>query len=229
MLMDKMAFYFLILANLLLFFSIINFFLLSRKSKEIKEKNFKLPAMIRRRIKIDSAFSLKEKKEIYKALKTWKNITCGLFDFAIVDSNVTYIDIKDGYNTILFLKGDPSDSLIKAIDNIENAKIYGYAYFNFPNIILIVPKRLKSLHDFKNILIHEIGHLLNIAHIKDKRSIMHMYYDGHNNISQQDLIAFLSVCQWDWESVKRPKDPFWIQVESKYSKKRLKRFYEYKK
>jgi hypothetical protein len=193
-------------------FLLIKVFFKLKKKQEFKHiQDYVLPSMIHRRIKIHSKFSDKEKKEIYESLETWKKITCGLFDYSIIEDNAVEIDLSDGYNTIVFLRCSSRESLLKVLDHRENNKIYGYAYQNHPNVILIVPDRIKSLLDFRKILIHEIGHMLNISHIRDQKSIMHKYYNGSNRITKNDLIAFLSVCQWDYECVKFDKDPFWIK------------------
>lgn len=191
-----------------------------------------LPPMIHRRIKLDKHFTETEKQEIIDALNIWKKITCGLFDFSVVDTKIDtlYVDQQyNEYNTIAFIRGTSNDNLIKKIDYTENAEIYGYAYHSIPNIVIVVPDRLKTLYDFKNIIIHEIGHLLCIGHVDDSKSIMHKYYTGHNKITNNDIIAFLSVCRWDYNCVEHTGSSFWIQTEQCDDKKRLKRFNDYKK
>ena len=193
----------------------------------------RLPTMIHRRVKFDTHFTKKEKEKLINALNIWKELTCGLFDYTIVDANIAITiysqNIQGDYNTIVFLRAEPGDNLVNKIDYAEDTKIYGYAYYSVPSIILIVPDRLKSLYDFERIAIHEIGHLLNIGHISDEKSIMNRYYTGYNKLTQNDIVAFLSVCRWDYQFVKHTNDPFWIQSEKQNDKKRLKRFRNYKK
>lgn len=211
MIINDIVYFFIFLVNLFLLIKILTFLKENKKITNLNNKNYKLPMMIHRRIKIHNKFNEEEKQKIHESLKTWNKITCGLFDYTIIEETASEIDLSDGYNTIVFLKCSPKESLIRLLDSQEKNKIYGYAYQNCPNVILIVPKRLNSLMDFKKILVHEIGHMLNISHIRDKRSLMHPYYNGNNKITENDLIAFLSVCQWDYEFVKFDKDPFWIK------------------
>ena len=181
--------------------------------------------MISRRIKIDKEFSKQEKQVIIDALDTWKKITCGLFDYVIITETLDDLFCDEtNVNTISFLRGSQSDLLINRIDHIERCKIYGYAIPSTPNVIILVPDRIESYHDLKIVVLHEIGHILRIRHISDKTSIMSKYCTGFNKITRNDLIAFLSCCQWDYNYVKYDNDPFWYHEPKSYNSNRTKRF-----
>lgn len=195
--------------------------------KKTKENKFTLPAMITRRIKIDKTFTTKEKQAILSALTVWKKVTCGLFDYIVVDDKLDDLfSTQINTNTIVFLRGTENDTLIKQIDYTEQAKIFGYAYHSVPNVIILIPERLDTFYDLKFVAVHEIGHILRINHINDKESVMSKYYTGFNKITRNDLIAFLSCCRWDYEHVRYDDDPFWYHENENFNANRLKRFYD---
>lgn len=191
--------------------------------------NNQLPTMMHRRIKIDKDFSDFEKKEIINALDEWKHATCHLFDYTIVDNELDDI-YKDNnnFNTIVILRSSSKEKLVQQIDYSENMTIYAYAFYSQPNVILMVMDRLGSANKFCKVLVHELGHALFIPHINRKNSIMSKYYNGKNTMTYNDLLGFLSCCQWDNERVKYENDKFWFHEKSNYRSNRLKRFYEYK-
>jgi len=196
----------------------------------VKPNSQELPTMINRRVKIDKNFKKHEKQAILRALDRWNDITCGIFNYIIVDDQLDdlYAD-KNNHNTIVILRGTTDDTLINQIDYIEDCTIYGYAISSTPGVILIIPERLKSIRDFENIVTHEIGHLLCIGHVSDRRSIMSKYYSGQNNLTDNDLLAFMSCCEWDHDRIKYWNNNFWVQEKKGFTTNRLKRFYDYKK
>ena len=187
-----------------------------------------LPTVVHRRIKLDAEFSQVQKYEIIFALNQWKKSLCGLFDFSIVDSNFNLITDDDQIDTIIFLRAENKDKLIKTIDFVERANIYGFAYYSQekPAVILLVPERINNLHDFKNIALHEIGHVLGISHISDEVAVMSKYYSGIDKITYSDLVAFFSVCYWDQKSMKYANDPFWNQVDIKQGKSKQEKYHK---
>ena len=187
-----------------------------------------LPTVIHRRIKLDKEFSQPQKNEIIYALNQWRNSLHGLFDFSIVERELELITSDDRADTIIFLCAKNNDRLIKKLDLVEGNKIWGYAYYSKDNpaVILLIPDRIGGLHDFKNIALHEIGHVLGISHISDSAAVMSKYYSGMDKLTYTDLVAFFSTCVWDYKSVKYSNDPFWDQNDSKEYKSKKEKFKE---
>lgn len=188
----------------------------------LRPKENSLPTFIHRRIKIDKEFSHDQKREIIHSLEQWKDSLHGIFDFSIVDSNFDLITEDDHVDTIIFLRGKSNDQLVKTIDYVEGVKVWGYAYFSAKNpaVILLMPDRIGSLHDFKNISLHEIGHTFGMNHTSDRSSVMAKYYIGADKLTHTDLSAFFSVCLWDQKFVRYHSDPFWVQgdIQARESK-----------
>lgn len=118
----------------------------------------------------DTSFTKEERKEIELAMDTWAGVTSGLVGFTVawdVDWQST-ASIVEHENDSLISRVDPSNPYFQdgAIGRV--AEIGGR-----PAHVWIVADRCNQLGVFRQVVIHELGHILGMLHTKDPDSIMY--------------------------------------------------------
>ena len=169
--------------------------------------------MLTKKVRIDKDFNKSEREIIIDSLKDWEKYSDGLVKFIIINYAAHPYYVEDGYyikkeqidcfDTVDIVKSLSTHNIIQHIDNQHENNIYGYAYPDHaPNFILIITDRLKTKKTFKDIVMHEIGHILGVSHLDDERTLMHKYYykSKCKGISEKDIRAFIYNTKWDTSS-----------------------------
>lgn len=173
-----------------------------KKLLKFKLSELELPTFIERCIRIDAAFTLEEKIVIIEALKEWENKTSNLVAFNIInlEANEIHIDGEmppeaksyEYYEVFTFIRATSSSDIVKKLEEGAEKRAYGYAHWgNFLYISMVVD-RIQNKEIFKSVAMHEVGHLLGMSHLKNKKVLMNKYINHKiNTLTKEDLIHFL--------------------------------------
>lgn len=156
---------------------------------------YSLPAI--RYVSIDDSFSEIEKSDILNSLDEWKISTNEAFNYKLVNyqyNNDFYKNCQE--NSLFFLKKESTSEDIVIREKHFNT-LLGLAIFkqdpcNFEKIF-IVHDRISNRNLFKFIVLHEIGHILNLQHNNEKSIMNTKYSDGLFHITEYDVDLFFKI------------------------------------
>jgi len=146
---------------------------------------------VHKKVYIDQAFSPDQKQEIIKGLYSWRSETHSIISFQIMDSSI-FSNIEN--DTLLIRKVTHDHQLIVVEDKKRTTQITVGLYVPQPSPqILIVNDRIK-LHEYRSIILHELGHAFKLHHSDSKNSIMFKTIDeGSKSITKEDLKEFCKI------------------------------------
>ncbi len=158
-------------------------------------KDYILPPLIRRDVKIDKSFSVEEKKIIIKSLMMWQKATAGLVLFHIISTEFQNLNNYNNCNTIYILNTISSDDFVKIAQKDHKNKLFGFAIYNNMNwIVALVMDTIINKNYFKKVILHEIGHcLVGLPHLTKNIGIMLPNINTTSaNITYYDLEMFVN-------------------------------------
>ena len=151
------------------------------------------PRLVTKNIEIDGYFTLYEKKIIMEAICDWNEISQGLVTFRITNFDTRKIATNKTKDNVVIIKSFASDEAIQLIEKQHGSKIVGFANtVSTPNIIFIVADKLADKKMYKNVVIHELGHIAYLPHSKHKNSVMY-YMINTNGLKNQDIMDLIYV------------------------------------
>ena len=186
-----------------------------KKLLKFRLSEIKLPTFIERCIRIDAAFTLEEKIVIIESLKEWEDKTSNLVAFNIInlEANEIHIDGKmppeaksyEYYEVFTFIKATSSSDIVKKLEEDTEKKAYGYAHCGDFLYISMIIDRIPNKEIFKSVAMHEVGHLLGMSHLKNKKVLMNKYVNCKiNTLTKEDLIHFLK--NYGLNTTNRPQE-----------------------
>lgn len=150
-----------------------------------------------RHVSIDHSFSDLEKNDILNSLDEWKISTNNSFNYKIVNyqyNDEFYKNCKDNSLFILKKSYNSEDIILreKHYNTLLGLAIFKNEPCNFEKIF-IVHDRINNRNLFKFVVLHELGHILNLNH-NNKKSIMNTKYsDGLVNLTEYDIDLFFKI------------------------------------
>ncbi len=184
--------------------------------QKFKLSEFKLPAFIIRYVRIDSAFTNREKILLVEALKEWEYKTSGLVAFNIInlDANEIYdengdppkeVEEQEYYEVMTIIKAYSNSKITKMVEKEHARRPYGYAHWSDFLYIAMITDRIPNDQTFRTVAMHEVGHLLGMDHLKHKKSLMYKYTDKDiETLTKRDLAHFLS--KYEYKVSNRPSE-----------------------
>lgn len=132
----------------------------------------------------DPQFSGIENSIIHNSLNEWSNKTNDLVTWSIKD----WSDPKCN-NSVLIIRNISTDQDVINIEMKIKRRLKGYTYKNNNfTYVLIVADNIENVHDYRIIMLHEIGHVLGLHHNDNNKSIMNDNDLNYmNGISDLDL------------------------------------------
>jgi hypothetical protein len=167
------------------------------------KNNRVFPRLATRNVEIDTAFTTDEKGLIIDAIGEWNKESKGLVLFRIVNMCLKSIGKDKSANDVVVVKVLSSDEAIKSIEKNLNKKAVGFAQFSTkPMMAFIVCDKIYSKKDFKNVVIHELGHLIRLPHSFSNKSIMYSRVVDDMKIRRQDVndLIYAYVKALNWQS-----------------------------
>lgn len=190
------------------FFTLFIILIISACSVSINEKANRIAVPLnvnnlQKIVYIDDAFNARDKADIVMALRSWECSTKGIVKFDIVwerkllfngRNNIFIKSVDDKYPAIVEIDAErePAKDGVKRI----TVGLYEESNNNYtPTTILIVRPKIGE-KGLKEVVIHEIGHSLNMDHTDDTDTIMYPHLDkGAHKITNHDLNNF---CDLYW-------------------------------
>lgn len=152
-------------------------------SSSVEHKKKAVPVAVFE-VALDESFTPDEEAQIKKSLKEWNDASDGYVGFAVREKKfdskgqISYENVErdeDGCtNFTLIVRATSDMPLIKDIEEQIGTKIGGYTDKRCEvNAVFIVADRMKNMPTFKEVMTHELGHLIGLAHIPvPERSVM---------------------------------------------------------
>ena len=116
-----------------------------------------------KRVCIDPSFDQEDRDDIERDLQCWNRAMSGAIDLQVkhgaCDWNIQYAVKNDFYGQI-------------------NDRVLAYANVIGGDTIKVLRWRMHSQDKFRQVVMHEVGHLLGVDHPKDNRGIMAEYYSA---------------------------------------------------
>jgi len=162
-----------------------------------RKKPNKTPPLIKINVGIDDRFTVKEKSNIIEALIRWQDGTNGLVLFHIGNMSIDKLIMHDDdcytWYAINIVKTHSHDEEIKKEERILGHRVNGLAiYLDVTTFAFIVVDRLQIQEDFIGLVMHEVGHLLGLAH-RPAGTIMCKYAPRPAEVTYWDFSQLMDV------------------------------------
>lgn len=129
---------------------------------------------------LDVGFGGPERELIIDSFKEWQRDTNGVVNFVVAKytfdpslEEIPEVSEKCTYD-VYVLRINSTNEVVRKLDKRDNAKVLGFTSSNCDQrIVALVTDRLKDAKMFRQVTVHEAGHLVGLDHIPvPKESIM---------------------------------------------------------
>lgn len=163
------------------------------------------PEQIHVNLYIDREFTEDEQEIIMTAALEWSTATNHIVEYDIIQlPTKDAIELDD---SLIIVKYSPDNPRIILMDANENKTLGFYEGHDGPiPYIALVSDRLDLEIDYKEVVLHEMGHSLGLQHIKGEdgwNTLMYPYTDlGADHITEKDLEEFCKLYHCDVSKLK---------------------------
>lgn len=167
---------------------------------------------IHRTLYVDSRFSEEEDLAIINVAKRW---TAATNHIAEIDVAFMPTEIKDENTSlsIMVLNESPSFPPVVMLDrgnHNSTCGIYNGSEMEYP-IIAIVDERINDINLFEQVVMHEVGHSLGLAHLTGDDNFFTLMYPITDlmapGLTLKDLAAFCKIYHCDPSKLKNEEEP----------------------
>lgn len=162
---------------------------------------------------VDRYFDEEEVETIVAAALEWSEATNHIIEYDVIQLPTEDEIIMD--TAVFIVKTSPDDPRIVMLDKISSSFTLGlYEGNGLPSIALVTDRLDK--HNYKEVILHELGHSLGLEHLKGEENINALMYPyteikigedefipaGSQTITRSDLVAFCKLYHCDVQNLK---------------------------
>jgi len=155
-----------------------------------------LATSVHKTLYIDKAFLIEEIEIIQSAILEWERCTNKIATFTIKENfdSKNYSIIKEN-DAVVFLKFNENNLMIKYLDSYHKNHLLGFYRKNSPAALIgLIPERVSNKEYYRSLVLHEIGHAMNMDHIDKEYSIMYPLIDRNSiKLGEDDLYEFCKI------------------------------------
>ena len=160
---------------------------------------------------LEASFGGPERELIIDSFKEWERDTGGVVKFTVAKYafDPSLEELPDASEKCTYdvyvLRINSTDATVKKLDKRENAKVLGFTSSNCEKrIVALVTDRLKDAKMFRQVTVHEAGHLVGLDHIPvPKESIMFPSVDKATTCpTELDMKQLCMLYECDWHDTK---------------------------
>lgn len=160
---------------------------------------------------VDSNFDEIQKKIVVDSFKEWEKVSVGVVRFEVSsvpwnsaeDPVVQDVEEECTYDAYVSKILSKEDKTLKRLES-GGGRVLGYTVSNCEErSVVLVMDRLKNASTFANVVVHEAGHLVGLAHIPvQNHSVMYPYIDKATScITALDAMQLCDIYECDWKQL----------------------------